>query len=971
MATKAGERILRAALNAAAGVPLTDGDLLARFNGGEDEAFAALVQRHSGMVLGVCRRLLPTVQDAEDACQATFLVLSRKARSGRWQSSIANWLYTTARRIASKANRAAARRQKREARPQPASSESTLDQMTGREAFLALDEELDKLPALYREPLVLCYLQGLTRDEAAVRLGVPAATLKSQLERGRKKLADALTRRGIVPGAGLLALTATSAARASAPQLVESILAAVGGSPSPAVAALVRGVAMNAPWKYALGLAAMILTIAGGIVFQRSGQVDAQPAAQVPTQERVQQDSPPTRPADNRVPDKVHLLVLGTDGKPVAGATIRRMTMNRAGSSTETLLGKTDAQGRFEAEVLPHSVYSAVVEGAGIIWSGPINSTQDLVLKLPAPKTIKGRLVDLQGKPIARARVTVVSMAATQNDDLTALYNAYRVNPEWVFDSQTVSLPGQATGVPKATPTDADGRFELTGVGLRQVVTLRFDAEGAEAARVVVFADPEFATRMRLPSENEKGMQFSKYRTATYGLEFTHAARPDHLITGVVTDAVSGKPLAGVKVEGTASDLDPLGYGGAWRDTVATVTDAEGKFRLAGLVKAPIRHIFVMGNASASYLDRLMSVKDTAGYTPAEVQVPLLPALRVEGRLVNQVTKQPVAGQVIWLPFTMPENERPVPGSELYFEQANPHPTGLHALAGPDGRFELRVPHAPGVILGRGNQLDPTAQFTPTRVRPEDRKYLAKPDKDPAAIQIGPRERADEEYFKTGRLMSPLRWENGYTILHPEAKATSLQVDVGFDPGARVTLHVTDPEGKPVSGVTVVGPGTYGFRPPTFTGAEIVVGGIDPQGRPVQLYLLHRERKLCAEVKVKGDETGPIAVQLKPCGSVKGRVVDGNGKPIANVRAALQMTDAVADDLLRQKLFRGTSEIATDAEGRFTFPALFPDVEFDVYTTRPGFRMSSGDIRRMILQTGEQKDLGELRLREPEKRDEE
>ncbi len=647
MATKAGDRILRAALTAAAVVPSTDGELLARFSAGDDTAFAALVQRHSGMVIGVCRRLLPTVQDAEDACQATFLVLARKSRSGRWQSSIANWLYTTARRIASKSNRAAARRQKREARPLPPGPVSALDQMTGREAFAVLDEELDKLPALYREPLVLCYLQGLTRDEAAMRLGVPSATLKSQLDRGRKKLADALTRRGIVPGAGLLTVAATSAARASAPQLVETILATVGGAPSPTVAALVRGVAMNGYWKYALGIAALILTIVGGFAFERRGQGGAQSAPHDPGPGLVMQDQPTAREADNRVPEKARILVLGADGKPVAGATIRRLAPHRFGSSTETILGKTDAQGRFEADVLPFSAFTAVVEGVGTVWSGPVNRTEDLVLKLPQPKPIRGKLVDLQGKPIPRARVTVLRVAATRNDDLSAFYNAYRVNPEWVVDDQAEYLDGKATGAPKGTTTDADGRFELTGVGLRQVVTLRFDAEGAEAARVVVFADPEFATRMKLPTDSEKERAFATFRSATYGPEFTHAVRPDHVLTGTVIDAVSGKPIAGVTVAGTAA-YDRFDTGGSWHDEVVTLTDADGRFRLPGLVKAPARLLHVMGSDAAPYLDRLVEVKDTEGYNPAVVQVKLQPALRVEGQLVNQITKKPVAGEVIW-----------------------------------------------------------------------------------------------------------------------------------------------------------------------------------------------------------------------------------------------------------------------------------------------------------------------------------
>jgi RNA polymerase sigma factor (sigma-70 family) len=196
-------------------------------------------------VFGVCCRVLPIVQDAEDACQATCLVLVRKAKTGRWQSSIANWLYTTARRVASKASRAAARRTRRESCTVPPTPISALDQMTGREAFAALDEELDKLPTIYREPLVLCYLQGLTRDQAASRLGVPAATLKGHLDRGRKKLADALTTRGIGIGAGLMAVAATSSAGASSQRLVESILATVGGSPSATVAAIAKGIAMN------------------------------------------------------------------------------------------------------------------------------------------------------------------------------------------------------------------------------------------------------------------------------------------------------------------------------------------------------------------------------------------------------------------------------------------------------------------------------------------------------------------------------------------------------------------------------------------------------------------------------------------------------------------------------------------------------------------------------------------------------
>src|SRR5258708_7388232 len=126
MPTRASAGAIRAIRSVAIATERTDLELLTQFNTGDEAAFAALVERHGGMVLGVCRRALPTVQDAEDACQATFLVLASKAKSGRWQTSVANWLYSTAPRIASRANRAAARPAKREAQAAPPPGPSLL-----------------------------------------------------------------------------------------------------------------------------------------------------------------------------------------------------------------------------------------------------------------------------------------------------------------------------------------------------------------------------------------------------------------------------------------------------------------------------------------------------------------------------------------------------------------------------------------------------------------------------------------------------------------------------------------------------------------------------------------------------------------------------------------------------------------------------------------------------------------------------
>jgi RNA polymerase sigma factor (sigma-70 family) len=248
---------------------LSDRDLLARFSKDHDQAaFAAVVARHTNMVLGTCRRALPCADDAEDACQAVFLLLAQRAQGTRWQPSVAGWLYSAARKVARNARVAAERRARREARAAVPEAVSQPDEMTARELTEALDAALDRLPPRYRAPLVLCYLEGLTQGEAATHLGVPAETLKSQLKRGRKKLADALAARGWELGVALLAAVTASTAAGASRKLHNSILAAVSGSPSAAAAALVRGVTMSGmttSTKMALLVAAGVVALGLGI----------------------------------------------------------------------------------------------------------------------------------------------------------------------------------------------------------------------------------------------------------------------------------------------------------------------------------------------------------------------------------------------------------------------------------------------------------------------------------------------------------------------------------------------------------------------------------------------------------------------------------------------------------------------------------------------------------------------------------
>jgi RNA polymerase sigma factor (sigma-70 family) len=185
---------------------LPDRDLLERFVGARDEAaFTVLIERHGPMVLGVCRRALPNFHDAEDACQATFLVLARKAASVRKKTSLSSWLHGVACRVAVSLKRDHARRKSRERRAAAPAPQDPAAEVTWREVQAILDEELQHLPERYRAPLILCYLECLTRDEAAQQLGLSSSTLHGRLERARDLLRACLTKRGLTLSAVLSA----------------------------------------------------------------------------------------------------------------------------------------------------------------------------------------------------------------------------------------------------------------------------------------------------------------------------------------------------------------------------------------------------------------------------------------------------------------------------------------------------------------------------------------------------------------------------------------------------------------------------------------------------------------------------------------------------------------------------------------------------------------------------------------------
>ena len=237
--------------------PAPDGELLARYLVNQDEdAFAGLVHRHAAMVFGTCRRVLGNAADADDAFQAAFLVLVRRGHSLTDRVCVGNFLYGVAFHTALKAKAMAVKRRSKEERARPPEVDPERPGL-----LAALDEELARLPEKYREPVVMCELEGRSRRDAAAALGIPEGTISSRLATAHRLLAKRLRSRGFagVPVATLLG-TLSSAANAA---LEDAAVRAVLG-PTPSVSQLALEVTkMLLIHKIGLGAGALVVLLAG------------------------------------------------------------------------------------------------------------------------------------------------------------------------------------------------------------------------------------------------------------------------------------------------------------------------------------------------------------------------------------------------------------------------------------------------------------------------------------------------------------------------------------------------------------------------------------------------------------------------------------------------------------------------------------------------------------------------------------
>jgi RNA polymerase sigma factor (sigma-70 family) len=329
---------------------LGDGQLLGRFAddpGGPaaEIAFAALVERHGAMVMRVCRQVLGDEHEALDSSQATFLVLARRARSIARRESVASWLHGVAVRIASRARASAMRRRARERRGGEMAAGRGYEMGAGEgadpviegERQAAVHEELGRLPESFRAPLVLCYLEGLTQEQAAARLRWPLGTLQSRLARGRAKLKVRLSRRGVTASGALLgagwaaapapAAWAEATVRAAIRFTMKSGAAALGEGPTSAALAreALRAMTMT-KLKFALG-ATLAVAISGAIAIAWPAKAPAREGPDAPVAARPAEKTKTTPPLPKaKLPAAANPTIRGVvhdeQGRPVAKAWV-------------------------------------------------------------------------------------------------------------------------------------------------------------------------------------------------------------------------------------------------------------------------------------------------------------------------------------------------------------------------------------------------------------------------------------------------------------------------------------------------------------------------------------------------------------------------------------------------------------------------------------------------------------------------
>jgi RNA polymerase sigma factor (sigma-70 family) len=804
-------RHVRQLAGSAGTAPLTDPQLVERFVTTNDaEAFAALMQRHGPMVLGVCRRALHHAQDAEDVFQATFLIFAQKAASIRKQEAVASWLQGVAYRLARKVKAEAYRRSVPEGRPSDLVLQGPAVQAIWHELQQALDEELHRLPDKYRAPLVLCYLEGKTRDEARQQLGLALATFKKRLSRGRALLQRRLTRRGLAPGMGLLAAVVSPTGAAALPPALGQTTGkaashlAAGGAATEVVSGRVAQLLKEGlptilvtKWKIATALLAAVSFLALGAAVlthqalaDKPGPVPKDGQAKLPTAttQGLPQEAKPNPPRTQKPPDKkenkeqvsVTGRVLDAAGQPLANAPVALLGLwpvprvdrgpsvnvrvftfdpvleSHDGARKEVLAqGKTDRKGRFRLTVARfspgqfHSLHVlAGAKGYGLGWCRLDGAAKALVaeLRLQPEQVLSGRLIDVQGQPAAGVKLRPAWISRGSAKDRLA-----NVPEKDVMGFPLRSKDAEFLGL--LPPGSNDFQF----LPYASVEKLPF-----WPAAVTTDVQGRFRVRgfgrnhcVNLAVEDQRfALQDLILESDARGAPkpITLALSPPRRIKGRVVYADTRKPVPNATVIVWIQPKKELGinYGGVKAVRVIKGrTDAQGRFLLnPSLGQSQVR-LDVYPPEGVPYQETSTRVSFARGTTQRDIELALWRGVLIRGKVTEKKSGQPIRRASVKFILRKVGASRPV-------------------ATGPDGTFRILVPPGPGHLLCTG------------------------PDHHFVTHAIG------SEELLSGKPGGFARYYHAVRALDARVKDSPLHVALTLQCGVTIRGRLVGPDGKPV-----------------------------------------------------------------------------------------------------------------------------------------------------------------------------
>ncbi len=886
----------------------SDGELLVAFTARNDQAaFAGLVERYGPLVLGVCRRVLRQEQDAEDAFQATFLVLARNAGAIRKRASLGSWLFGVAYRVAMRAKQQTARRRAKEAQARAAGPDDPGWKAAWQEVQAALDEEIQTLPERQRAVFVLCCLQGLPQAEVARRLGVKEGTVSSRLARARELLQARLARRGVALSAVLAAAELAAGATQAVPARLAAaavqaatLFARAGAVPAGAVADKVLGLATGVQktmFRNTIKTTALLLLAAGALALGLGAAAPKDPPA----------------PGGAVAKDvEVSGRVLGQDGKPLAGA---RLLLAPWGVKKEDLkvLATTGEDGCFRAPVSAAALRTggklvAVARGHGPdwLWLGEKTAANEFTLRLVKDDVpVTGRVLDLEGRPVAGASVGVLFLqevnlkpwlADPKQGDLAPTGKRY--------------LPTDLDG-PASVKTDKDGRFRLTGFGRDRVAHLQIRGPGIEDTDVEVITRTGKVEGLRLESR------------PVYPLGANFAIRPSKPIVGTVRDKKTGKPIAGIEV---------VFPNATWTWARAT-TDEKGHYRLDGVGKQK-EYSRITAGGMPYFTATRTQIADTPGFGPIVLDFELTRGVVVKGRLTDAVTGKPVTGRVDYTPAGDNPNLKDFNLKDF---------TGLPEFSGrggEDGAFAVLA------IPGAG-RLAATAADT-------DAYALAKGDRfrqSNAVVRIDVSEK-DEKSLVCDIALRPARSLGG-SVTGPDGKPVG---------GAHAAgLHAVRPFLRGAEKLTGESFRVHGLTPKN----ERVLLFVHPEKKLAKVQKVAAEDK--APLTVRLEPTGALAGRvLDPSGRPWAGVKVKAAYSIAELEEARKVAkdpknlpwELLYDFQAWEKILN--REGTTDKDGTFRLDGLVPGLKYDL-GVNDGLPQDVIRRERLSVESGKDKDLGDLK----------